>query len=154
MSNILNLIVLKHEIQRANDITYATILTWMSPACFHIYLLVPQRNVHSDKTSFISYRGVHYNDVIMSTMASQITSASMVYSSVCSNTNQRKHQSSGSLAFVRGFPRGPVNSPHKRPVTRNMFPFDDVIRNLRRDMHQMNWFRYYTQQVIILLYSQ
>ena len=44
-----------------------------------------------------------------------------------SGANQRKHQSSASLAFVRGINRSPVNSPHKRPVTRNMFPFDDVI---------------------------
>ena len=40
---------------------------------------------------------------------------------------QRKHQSSASLAFVRGIHRVPVNSPHKWPVTRKMFPFDDVI---------------------------
>ena len=41
--------------------------------------------------------------------------------------DQRKHQSSASLAFVRGIHRRPVNSPHKGPVTRKMFPFDDVI---------------------------
>ena len=41
--------------------------------------------------------------------------------------DQRKHQSSASLAFVRGIQRWPVNSPHKGPVTRKMFPFDDVI---------------------------
>ena len=41
--------------------------------------------------------------------------------------NQRKHQSSASLAFVREIHRGPVNFPHKWPVTRKMFPFDDVI---------------------------
>ena len=41
--------------------------------------------------------------------------------------DQRKHQSSASLAFVRGIHRRPVNSPHKRPVTRKMFPFDEVI---------------------------
>ena len=28
---------------------------------------------------------------------------------------------------MRGIHRGPVNSPHKWPVTRKMFPFDDVI---------------------------
>ena len=39
----------------------------------------------------------------------------------------RKHQSSSSLAFVWGIHRSPVNSPHKWPVTRKMFPFDDVI---------------------------
>ena len=41
--------------------------------------------------------------------------------------DQRKHQSSVSLAFVRGIHRWTVNSPHKRPVTRTIFPFDDVI---------------------------
>ena len=69
----------------------------------------------------------HYNDVIMSAMASQITGVSIVCSSVDSGVDRRKHQSSASLAFVRGIHRWPVNSPHKRPVTRQMFPFDDVI---------------------------
>ena len=66
----------------------------------------------------------HYNDVIMSTTASQITSLTIVYSTVYSGADQRKHQSSASLAFVRGIHRWPMNSPHKRPVTRKMFPFD------------------------------
>ena len=69
----------------------------------------------------------HYNDVTMSSIASQITSLTIVYSAVYSGADQRKHQSSASLAFVRGIHRGPVNSPHKWPVTRKMFPFDDVI---------------------------
>ena len=63
----------------------------------------------------------------MTTVASQITSLTVVYSTVYSDADQRKHQSSASLAFVRGIHRGPVNSPHKWPVTRQMFPFDDVI---------------------------
>ena len=63
----------------------------------------------------------------MGTMASQITSLTIVYSTVYSGADQRKHQSSASLAFVWGIRRGPVNSPHKWPVTRKMFPFDDVI---------------------------
>ena len=46
---------------------------------------------------------------------------------VSTGADQRKHQSSASLAFVRGIRRGPVNSPHKWPVTRKRFPFDDVI---------------------------
>ena len=66
---------------------------------------------------------VHDNDV----MASQITGVSIVCSTVCSGADQRKHQSSASLAFMRGIHRWPVNSPHKGPVTRRMFPFDDVI---------------------------
>ena len=74
----------------------------------------------------------HYGDVIMSTIASQITSLTIVYSAVYSDADQRKHQSSSSLAFVRGIHRGPVNSPHKWPVTRKMFPFDDVIMFLHR----------------------
>ena len=63
----------------------------------------------------------------MTTVASQITSLAVVYSIVYSDADERKHQSSASLAFVRGISPGPVNSPHKGPVTRKMFPFDDVI---------------------------
>ena len=69
----------------------------------------------------------HYNDVTMSAMPSQITSLAIVYSILDSGADQRIHQSSASLAFVRGIHRSPVNFPHKRPVTRKMFPFDDVI---------------------------
>ena len=69
----------------------------------------------------------HYGDVIMSAMASQITSLTVVCSNVYSGADQTKHQSSASLAFVRGIHRWRVNSPHKGPVTRKMFPFDDVI---------------------------
>ena len=63
----------------------------------------------------------------MGAMPSQITSLTVVYSTVYSGANQSKHQSSASMAFVWGFHRGPVNSPHKWPVTRKMLPFDDVI---------------------------
>ena len=75
---------------------------------------------------------LYYNDVIMGTIASQITSLTIVYSTVYSDGDQRKHQSSVSLAFVRGIHRGPVNSPHKWPVTRKIFPFDDVIMAWQR----------------------
>ena len=68
-----------------------------------------------------------YCDVIMGAMVSLITSPTIVYSTVYWGADQRKHQSSASLAFVRGIHRSPVNSPHKGPVTRKMFPFDDVI---------------------------
>ena len=63
----------------------------------------------------------------MSAMASQITSLMIVNSIVYSGADQRKHQSSAPLTFVRGIHRWPVNSPQKGPVTRKMFPFDDVI---------------------------
>ena len=70
--------------------------------------------------------GNHYCDVIKSAMASQITGVSIVYS-FFSGADQRWHPSSASQAFVRGIHRWPVNSPHKGPVTRKMFPFNDVI---------------------------
>ena len=63
----------------------------------------------------------HYDGVIMGATASQITSLTIVYSIVYSDADQRKHQSSASLAFVWGIHRGPVNSPHKWPVTRKRF---------------------------------
>ena len=85
----------------------------------------------------------HYRDVIMRAMASQITSLTIVYSTFYSVADQRKHQSSASLAFVRGIHRSPVNSPHKGPGTRQMFPFGDVIMHIcmmlmmrRSDMHK------------------
>ena len=63
----------------------------------------------------------------MSAMASQITSVSIVCSTVCSVADQRTHQSYASLAFVRGIHRWPVDSPHKEPVTRKIFPFGNII---------------------------
>ena len=85
--------------------------------------------------SLNTFRGVvnrrsmrwHYDDVIMGAIASQITSLTIVYSTVYSGADQSKHQSSASLVFVWGIHRGQVNSPHKWPVTRIFFPFKDVI---------------------------
>ena len=59
----------------------------------------------------------------MSTVASQITGVSIVCSAICSGA----HQNSASLAFVQGIHQSPVNSPHKGPVMRKMFPFHNVI---------------------------
>ena len=79
----------------------------------------------SDKMSYckISWsleatRLVHYNDVTMDAIASQITSLMTVYSTIYSDADQRKHQSSASLAYVRGIHHWPVNSLHKWPVMR------------------------------------
>ena len=66
----------------------------------------------------------------MGAITSEITSLTIVYSTIYSDADQRKHQSSASLAFVRGIHWGPVNSPHKWPVTRKMFPFDDIIMKM------------------------
>ena len=63
----------------------------------------------------------------MRVIASQITSLTIVYSTVYSGADERKHQSSLPLALVRVIHWSLVNSPHKGPVTRKMFPFDDVI---------------------------
>ena len=97
--------------------------------------------------SFVSYTWPrHYCDVIMSEIASQITSLTIVYSTVYSVADQRKHQSYASLAFVWGIHRRPVNSPHKGPVTRKMFPFDDVImKEPKRTVWQ------YDKQTLIIL---
>ena len=98
-------------------------ITWFNSAPFHANNNVAMKNITR------SFWPRHYNDVIMGTIASQITSLTIVYSIVYSDADQTKHQSSASLAFVRGIHRGPVNSPHKWPVTRKMFPFDEVILN-------------------------
>ena len=87
------------------------------------------------RKAFLYHGASHYGDVIMGTIASQITSLTIVYSIVYSDADQRKHQSFASLALVRGIHQGPVNFPHKWPVTRKMFPFDDVIMGSWRHIH-------------------
>ena len=94
-----------------------------------------QRASNPDFFSFLDVImafGNHYDYVIMTMLASQITSLTVVYSIVYSGVNYSgvKHQSSASLAFVWEIHRGPVNFPHKWPVTRKMFPFDDVIMHI------------------------
>ena len=84
-------------------------------------------SIFSMKNCIIKRQVKQYNDVIMDSMTSQITSLTIVYSAVYSGADQRKHQSSASLAFVRWIHRGLVNSPHKWQVTRKMFPFDEDI---------------------------
>ena len=74
----------------------------------------------------------------MGANASQITCLTIVYSIVYLCADQRKHQSSASLAFVRGIHRWPVSSPQQWPVTRKMFPFDDVIMGVPGQQSQ-NW---------------
>ena len=53
------------------------------------------------------------SDITMDAIVSQTTSLTIVYSTVSSDADQRKHQSSTSLAFVRGIHRWPVNIPHR-----------------------------------------
>ena len=69
----------------------------------------------------------HYNDVIMSEMASLITRLTIVYSTVI------KTQIKENIKAPRHWPFCVRNSPHKWTVTRKMFPFDDVIvRNVKK----------------------
>ena len=76
---------------------------------------------------YITPASDHYSVVVMGVMVSQITSLTIVYSTVYSGADQWKHQSSASLAFVQGIHRLPLNSLYKRPITWKMFPFDDAI---------------------------
>ena len=74
------------------------------------------------------YRSIlQYSYVTVGAMASQITSISTVCPNICSGSHQRKYQSSGSLAFVRGIHRRQVDYPKKGPVTRKMLSYCDVI---------------------------
>ena len=90
----------------------------------------------------------------MAAIASQITSLTIVYSTVYSDADKKNHQSSASLAFVRGIHRRPVNSPHKWPVTRKMFPFDDVIMVFAPVLFIRIFQRYYTGKFASMLLSQ
>ena len=85
----------------------------------------------------------------MGAMAYQITSVSIVYTTVCSGADQRKHRTSASPAFVRGIHRWPVNSPHKGPVTRKMFSLDDVIMGVEKECSHLRdrWFLKRCQQI-------
>ena len=102
-----------------------------------IWINVGLLSIGTVRTNFseivIEIRRFHYNDVIMSAIASQIISLTIVYSTVYSGANQRKHLSSASLAFLRGIHRCPVNSPHKGPVTWKMLPFDDVSMSFQEN---------------------
>ena len=69
---------------------------------------------------------LHYSDVTMSAMASHITGVSMVCSAVV-QLQIKENIQAPPLAFLRRIHWSPVDSPHKGPVRRKTFPFDDVI---------------------------
>ena len=114
-----------------NDYTSKTVsLHWDNPQVinsFHVdSTVISQEACRMKVICALHYSheigSAHYSDAIMTAMASQITSLTIVYSTVYSGADQRKHQNSASLAFVRGIHRRPVNDAE-------MFPFDDVIMN-------------------------
>ena len=101
---------------------------------FHRIWIVMEKSLVKWAPGHESAATLHYNDVIMGAMASEIISLAIVYSTAYPDAVQRKHQSFASLAFVRGIHRWPVNSPHKGPETRKMLPFDYAI--------MVTWFCY------------
>ena len=95
----------------------------------------------------------HYNDIIMSTVVSQINSLTIVYSTVYSGTDQTKHQGSSSLAFVCGIHWWTVNSPHKGPVTEKSFHL--MMSSCMGWVHSLSYIQYlslvcYMQYDIVL----
>ena len=116
--------------------TYITMIKYYSWS-FHLILVIMEQWRYNMQQTHILNKMVihqkpdllfcHYDYVIKSAIGSQIISPTIVNSTTYSSTDERKRQTSASLAFVRGIHRWPENSPHKGPVTRKMFPFDDVI---------------------------
>ena len=119
--------VLNQTAARNIDVMYVHMVTSRHGNAFRITGLSWRQSSGHWWMSLKRGQHYHYNDVIMGAIASQVTSLTSVYSTIYSSADQRKHQSSASLAFVRGIHRWPVNSPHKGSITRKMFPFDDVI---------------------------
>ena len=115
-------------------IWYGSIMKWVCLGMSYFYL-------HWIKIFdlFLWFDLINYSDITMNSMASQITGISIVYSTICSGADQRKHQSSASLTFVRGIPRWQVNSLHKGPAMWKMFPFDDVIKFSQHHTWWLHW---------------
>ena len=92
------------------------IVNFESSLCLSAYLS-PISPLLSPLSTLLSLPLCFSLSLSLSLSLSQITSVSSVCSTVYSGADQRKHQSSTSLAFVRGIRRWPVNSPHKGPVS-------------------------------------
>ena len=101
--------------------------------CFHLMICLRKVErtsvlcVNHWESHSVTLRGIiviRYSEVMISTMASKITDISIVCST---GADQRKNQSSVSLTCVKGIHRWPVDSFHKGPVTRKVFPSHGVI---------------------------
>ena len=93
----------------------------------------PSLETRQHQRSIIAFSGIvyyHYSAVIMGTMASQITSLTIVYSTVNSAPIKENIKAPHHWPSWGEFTGWPVNSPHKGPVTRKMLPFHDVIMKL------------------------
>ena len=109
-------LLIKAEAQEGNKISFIKLVVllteaewkkaWKSPLtrCINV-LTVVLVAADIDVARWLCFKiyPKHYTDVIMTTIASQITSFTIVYSIVYSDADQRKHQSSDSLAIVREF---------------------------------------------------
>ena len=69
----------------------------------------------------------HYNDVIMSTVASQITSLKIVYSAVNSGVDQINITAPRHWLLCAGNSPVICEFPAQRASNTEMFPFDDAI---------------------------
>ena len=69
----------------------------------------------------------HYSDVIMSAMTSQITGVPIVFVKRLFRRRIKKSSTLRVTGLCEEIHRWSTDSPHKRPVTREMFSFDDVI---------------------------
>ena len=94
-----------------------------------IQFVQPSMYAHDQAIKSSNRRSTHYDDVIMTTLASQITSLAIVYLIVYSGVDQRKKSKLRVTGLCVGNSPGPVNSPHKGPVARKFFPINDVIMN-------------------------
>ena len=132
-----NLLSLNQHV--SNVSSCPTIIIWMTQSCDYFLIPVcigrkPCRIFHFTKWLSLSpilnccfHLIPRYSDVVMSAMASQITSLMIVYSTVYSDADKKKHQRSAPLAFVREIHCWPVNSSQKGPATRKMILFRDII---------------------------
>ena len=96
-------------------------------------------------------QSVHYSDVIMSMKASQTPASRLFTQPFYFRHRSKKTSKLRVTGLCVGNHRWPVNSPHKRPVTRKIFPFDDVIMGvLQQETHTVtnrwllnyNWIRF------------
>ena len=109
--------------------------SWGIPTLSHtMFTLIPRVRNRITNAKRRNQSCEHYSDVTISDRAPQTTGVSMIWPTICLGPYQRKHQSSASLVLARGIHRWQVDSPHKEPVTWNMFPLDDVIMNISRGL--------------------
>ena len=124
-----------YPISRLRDFTRSCGIAVRSPSAWSIETLSGTHEhfflVSVPKNLVVCFKFglTHYVDVIMTTVASPITSLAVVYATVYSGAHEQKPKTSELrvTGLCAGNSPGPVNSPHKWPVTRKMFPFDDVI---------------------------